>query len=422
MIGKNISCLSGARREVKRVSLRAATPSIDRGLPGIPVLTVPLLAALVLLLISCGPPAENKTGTVGSKYFAYFGAQTQGDGAGKGIYAYRFDADTGELSEIGLVAEMTYPAFLAVHPSQQYLYAVTADEEGRGAVRAFKVDRMTGKLNILNQVLSGGAAPVHLDMHPSGRMLAVANYRVGSTSSLPVNQDGSLGEAVSVLDHYGSSVDPSRQSGPHAHSVNFSPDGRFAVSADLGTDDLFVFRADPGKALLEFNDPAFAEVAPGSGPRHLTFHPSAPYCYVINEMNNTVTAFHWDAEQGALEIIQTLSTLPEGYNETSYTAEVLVHPSGKYLYGSNRGHESIVQFEIDPVSGLLTVVGWTSTQGAFPRNFNFDPSGAFLFAENQHSSTVVVFGINPLSGELTPTGQVLAVPQPACLRWVKAAE
>lgn len=406
---------------------------------GIRRLPVTLLAALTVVLApwvlaSCGPAADppaaneggNKNGAAGSglggsQYFAYFGAQTAGEGAGKGIYAYRFDAGSGELTEIGLVAEMTYPAFLAVHPSQQYLYTVTADEEGRGAVRAFDVDRVTGKLTMLNQVLSGGPAPVHLDMHPSSRMLAVANYRVGSTSSLPVNANGSLGEAVSVLAHYGSSIDPRRQSGPHAHSVNFSPDGRFAVSADLGTDDLFVFRADAQKATLQFNDPAFAEVAPGSGPRHLTFHPSANYCYVINEMSNTLTAFRWDAERGAMDKIQNLSTLPEGYAETSYTAEVRVHPSGKYLYGSNRGHNSIVQFAIDPTDGTLTVVGWTSTQGDFPRNFNFDPTGGFLLVENQNSGTVVVFRLDAQSGELTPTGQALRVPRPVCLRWVKAA-
>jgi len=388
----------------------------------LPSVSVAFFAALTLLLASCQPdaPAPDDA-AAGSRYFAYFGTQTEGDGAGKGIYAYRFDANSGELSEIGLVAEMTYPAFLAVHPSQRYLYAVTADEERRGAVRAFAVDHASGKLNVLNQVLSGGTAPVHLDIHPSGRMLAVANYLPGSTSSMPVNSDGSLGETMSVLDHYGSSVDPRRQSGPHAHSVNFSPDGRFAVSADLGTDDLFLFRVDAEKASLAFNDPAFAEVAPGSGPRHLAFHPSAPYCYVINEMSNTLTAFRWDSEQGAMERIQTLSTLPEGYSETSYTAEVRVHPSAKYLYGSNRGHDSIVRFQVDPADGKLSMPRWTSTQGAFPRNFNFDPSGAFLFAENQNSGTVVVFHIDPRSGDLTPTGQVLSVPRPACLRWVRAA-
>lgn len=286
----------------------------------LPSISAAFLAALTVLLASCQPaantPAPNNA-AADSRYFAYFGAQTEGHGAGKGIYAYSFDASTGELSEIGLVAEMTYPAFLAVHPSQRYLYAVTADEERRGAVRSFEVDRASGKLKMLNQVLSGGTAPVHLDIHPSGRMLAAANYLPGSTSSLPVKSDGSLGSAVSVLDHYGSSVDPRRQSGPHAHSVNFSPDGRFAIAADLGTDDLFVFRTDAEKASLAFNDPAFAEASPGSGPRHLAFHPSAPYCYVINEMNNTLTAFRWDAEQGAMERIQTLSTLPEGYSETS---------------------------------------------------------------------------------------------------------
>lgn len=380
------------------------------------------IGILALLSIACQTASDTSAKQIddSAQYIAYFGAQTNGDGAGNGIYAYRFDPADGQFTDLGLVAELTYPAFLAVHPSEEYLYAVTADEEGRGAVRAFAVDRATGKLTTINQVLSGGSAPVHLDMHPSGRMIAVANYGVGSTSSLPINPDGSLGEAISVVDHYGSSIDPRRQTGPHAHSVNFSPDGRFAVSADLGTDDLFVFRADPEKATLAFNDPPFAEVAPGSGPRHFTFHPSLPYCYVINEMSNTLTAFKWDVARGVMETIQNLSTLPEGYDETSYTAEVLVHPSGKYLYGSNRGHNSIVQFGIDQASGKLDLIGLTPTQGDFPRNFNFDPSGRYLFVENQNSSNVVVFRIDAQSGELMPTGQVLSVPRPACLRWVGA--
>lgn len=382
-------------------------------------LTFSLLAALCF---GCGGPAEKESvekqpEAAGQQYLAYFGTYTQGENAGKGIYAYRFDPASGEMTEIGLAVEVGSPSFLAVHPNNKYLYAVTEDGK-EGAVSAFEIDHQSGKLTLLNQVSSQGSGPCHLNVDATGKMLAVANYGSGGTSSFQVNADGTLSEAVSAIQHVGSSVDESRQKGPHGHSVNFSPDNRFVITADLGTDKLYVYKADPATGKIEPNDPPSGEVKPGSGPRHFTFHPSGKFCYAINEMGNTVTAFDWDAARGAMQEIQMISTLPEGYAETTHTAEVRAHPSGKFLYGSNRGHDSIAVFSVDPATGKLTAVEQVSTGGGAPRNFNLDPTGKYLFAENQNSNTVVAFAIDQASGKLTPTGQVLNVPRPVCLRWV----
>ena len=249
-------------------------------------------------------------------------------------------------------------------------------------------------------------------------MLALANYGSGSTVAFPVLEDGRLGQVGSPLPHQGSSIDPERQQEPHPHSVNFSPDNRFLIAADLGTDRLYVYRTDPKTATLEPHNPPWSQVDPGGGPRHFTFHPCGAFCYAINEMGSTVTAFQWEAEGGVMRQIQMISTLPDGYHELSHTAEIVVHPSGKFLYGSNRGHDSIVVFSIDPGSGRLAVVDHTSTQGKTPRNFNLDPTGRYLVAENQDSDSVVIFSIDAQTGRLSPTGQLLSIPRPVCLRWV----
>ena len=378
---------------------------------------------LAVLMVGCGgtaPPAPSEqTEEVGvGQYLAYFGTYTRFEDGGQGIYAYRFDPSTGQMTEIGLAAELADPAFVAIHPNHRYLYAVT-EVSGDGGVSAFGIDRATGMLELLNRVSSQGSGPCHLNVDATGRMLALANYGSGRTVSFPVQQDGRLGEAASVIQHHGSSINPDRQKRPHAHSVNFSPDNRFVITADLGTDELYVYRIDPAAGTIEPHDPPSAKVHPGGGPRHFTFHPSGKFCYAINEMGNTVTAFRWTAESGAMQEIQMISTLPKDYSGTdNSTAEVLVHPSGKFLYGSNRGHDSIAVFSIDPTSGKLSAVDHTSTQGKTPRNFNLDPTGRYLFAENENTHTVVGFAIDPETGRLTPTGQVLSIPRPVCLRWV----
>jgi 6-phosphogluconolactonase len=357
-----------------------------------------------------------------STQLVFFGTYT--GAKSKGIYVSRFDAATGKLDAPTLAAETKSPSFLAVHPSERFLYAVgegTTVAGGRsGAVSAFALDKWSGQLTLLNQQPSGGLGPCHLALDSKGRCLMVANYGGGSIASLPVRQDGSLGEPATTIQHTGASVNPQRQAGPHAHFITPSPDDRFALCCDLGLDQVLVYRLDPKRATLAANDPPFATVKPGAGPRHLTFSPDGKFVFVINEMASTITAFTYDAKRGALAAGQTVSTLPEGFSEKSTCAEIAVHPTGKYVFGSNRGHDSIATFAVDPKSGALRHVAHTPTGGKTPRYFAIDPTGQWLLAENQASDSVVVFCIDPQSGKLSPTGQSVEVPSPVCAVFVAA--
>lgn len=359
-----------------------------------------------------------------SKFLVYFGTYTRKDS--KGIYVVRFNAADGSVGQPELAAEVSNPSFLAIHPNRKNLYCVselyaTKPGEPGGAVTAFAIDAQSGKLNKLNQVSSKGGGPCHLNVDKTGRTLVVVNYGTGSTAAMAVQPDGSLKESESFIQHRGSSVDKQRQQGPHAHSVNLSFDNRFAMVADLGTDQVLVYKLDPAASTIAPNDPPFAKVKPGSGPRHFTFHPGGRFAYVINEMASTVTAFHYDAARGALTEIETVSTLPSGWTGNNSTAEVVAHPSGKFLYGSNRGHNSIAVFHVDRKSGKVKLVENTSTQGEIPRNFAIDPTGAWLFACNQNSASVVVFKIDPTTGKLQPSGKTLQIDAPVCTRFVPAA-
>jgi 6-phosphogluconolactonase len=342
---------------------------------------------------------------------------------GKGIYLFDLDLATGKPGRVSLAGEATNPSFLAIHPNGRFLYSVTEVDsaEGRdtGAVGAFAIDARTGTLAALNQESSGGRGPCHLSVDGAGKCVLVANYGGGSVAALPIRPDGRVAPASTVVRHEGKSVDPGRQDKPYAHSINLDPSGRFAFAADLGADKIFVYRFDAERGTLAANDPPAASVAPGAGPRHFAFHPNGRAAYVINEMGNTVTAFRYDPEKGALAETQTLSTLPAGFTGKTWTAEVVVHPSGKFLYGSNRGHDSIAIFAIDG-AGKLTVVGHEPTQGKTPRNFAVDPSGTFLLAANQDSNSVVVFRIDPQSGRLAPTGHQVEAPMPVCIRMMPA--
>lgn len=354
-----------------------------------------------------------------AELLVYFGTYTGSRSLSKGIYVSRFDTATGKLSEPNLAAETANPSFVALHPNRRFLYAVSEGSSGPrgGAVSAFAIDPKTGRLNFLNKVSSEGGGPCHLNVDKTGKNVVVVNYGTGSTAVLPIDPDGKLKEASSVIQHKGSSADKKRQEGPHAHSVNFSPDNRFAIVADLGLDQVLVYKFDAAKGAITPNDPPYASVAPKSGPRHFAFHPNGKFAYVINEMGNTVTAFTWDAHRGVLTEIQTIGTLPAGFTGSSDTAEVQVHPNGKFLYGSNRGHDSIAVFSIDPKKGTLTPIEHVSTQGKIPRNFGIDPTGSFLLAANQDSNNVVVFRIDAKTGRLTPTGQVLQVGRPVCVKF-----
>ncbi len=354
-----------------------------------------------------------------AEYLVYFGTYTRGES--KGIYVARFDGAAGRLGPVELAAETPSPSFLAIHPNKRFLYAVselyaTSGPKG-GAVSAFAIDRAGGKLTFLNKVSSRGGGPCHLAIDKTGKFIAVANYGTGSAAVMPIQEDGRLAEATGFQQHSGSSVDPKRQQGPHAHSVNFSPDNRFLFVADLGLDQVLVYRFDAAKATIEPNDPPYAAVKPGSGPRHFTFHPSGRFAYVINEMASTVTAFAYDARRGALKELQTISTLPKDFTGTNHTAEVLAHPSGRFLYGSNRGHDSIAVFSISG-KGTLAAVEQTSTQGKVPRNFNLDPTGTWLLAANQDSDNVVVFRIDAATGKLQPSGETARVVAPVCIKFL----
>ena len=340
----------------------------------------------------------------------------------RGIYMSQLDLASGALSPAELAAEVKNPSFLAIHPNRPFVYAVSEVADGAkpsGAVSALAMDPASGKLTLLNQQSSQGAGPCHLVVDPTGKCVLVANYGSGSCAALPIGDDGKVGEATAAIQHVGKSVNPGRQEGPHAHSINLDPANRFAFVADLGLDKVLVYRFDPARGTLAANDPPSAAVAPGAGPRHFAFHPSGKFAYVINEIANTVTAFSYDASRGSLQEIQTITTLPPGYKETSYTAEVVVHPTGKFLYGSNRGHDSIAVFTIDAATGKLTAGGHQSTLGKTPRNFAIDPTGTWLLAENQGSGTIAVLKIDPKTGGLSATAHKLDVGSPVCIRYVR---
>lgn len=373
--------------------------------------------ALVLPLVLGLLPAAGSA----AQYLAFSGTYTRG-GKSKGIYSFKFDTATGKLAPIGLAAETENPSFLVIHQNGRFLYAVNEigkyQGQDTGSVTAFSIDRAAGKLTELNKVATRGTIPCHLKVDRTGKFLVLVNYGSGSTSSFPIQTDGRLGEAVSVQQHTGSSVNASRQKGPHAHSINFSPDYRFAIVADLGIDKVLTYRFDAKTGALTPNDPPSVTVKAGSGPRHFTFSPSGKFGYAINELQSTVTAFTYNAARGALQEFQTISTLPAGFSGNTTTAEVVAHPSGKFLFGSNRGHDSIAVFAVDGAKGTLTFVDAVPTQGKTPRNFVIDPSGQYLLAENQDSDSIVIFRIDQQSGRLTPTGDKIDTPMPVCLRFL----
>src|SRR5690348_12614927 len=293
----------------------------------------------------------------GSDYLAYTGTYTGKNS--KGIYVFRFNSATGKLTPLGLAAETTSPSYLAVHPNRRFLYAVAEVNnfggQKSGAVSAFSIDRNTGKLMFLNQVSSHGSGPCHVMVDPTGKTVLVANYDSGGVAALPLGEDGRLREASAVIQHHGSSVDRERQEGPHAHCINTSPDNRFVLTADLGLDEVLVYRFDPARGSLTPNDPPFGKTLPGAGPRHFAFHPSGRFVYVINEMQCTVSSFSYDAARGSLKLLATVSTVPKDYKVTKddSTAEIRVHPSGKFVYGSNRGPDSIAVFAVDSAKGTV---------------------------------------------------------------------
>jgi 6-phosphogluconolactonase len=379
---------------------------------------VDTLLILGLATISAGPLfARERNPTAFRVYIGtYTGPQS------KGIYTARLDLASGALTDVEVAAEETNPSFLAIHPSGKFVYAVgeiaNANPGGKpaGAVHAYAV-QPDGKLKRLNVESSQGAGPCHIVVDKSGKFALVANYGGGSVASLPILEDGTLGSAVSAIQHEGSSVNPQRQKEPHAHSINVDPSNHYVFAADLGLDKVLIYRLD-GHGKLTPNEPPYAKVAPGAGPRHFAFHPSGKFAWVINELGNTVTGFSFDANKGSLTEIESMTTLPKDVTDKSYTAEVVVHPSGKFLYGSNRGHDSLAIFKIDQDTGKLTPAGHQPTGGKTPRNFAIEPTGQYLLAENQASGTTVVFRIDGNTGALKQVGEPVAVPSPVCVRFL----
>ncbi len=339
----------------------------------------------------------------------------------QGIYQSELDLATGSLSDAKLAGKAVNASFLAIHPSKKFLYAVSEISEingqKSGGVSSFSVDAASGNLTLLNQQPSEGTGPCHLVVDAAGKNVLVANYGGGSVAALAIGADGSLSKAGSAIQHKGSSTNPQRQKEPHAHSINLDPQNKFAFAADLGLDQVLIYKFDGAKAELTAHDPPFAKVAAGAGPRHFAFHISGKFAYVINELANTITAFSYDASKGQLTEIQSLPTLPETFQGTSYTAEVVVHPSGKYVYGSNRGHNSLAVYSIDPSTGKLTPLEFPLVGGKVPRNFNIDPSGKFVLVGNQDDDTISVMRIEA-DGKLKLLRNDVPAPKPVCIKFV----
>ncbi|MBT4865898.1 MAG: lactonase family protein [Planctomycetaceae bacterium] len=388
---------------------------------------VTTFALAALLLTPQVGEAADKSGKkqAAGKLHVYVGTYTRGES--EGVYVSQLDLKTGKLSEAKLAAKLVNPSFVSIHPSRKFVYAVGEinDFQGKktGGVSAFAVNPKTGQLKLINQQSSEGTGPCHLVVDATGKNVLVANYGGGSVACLPVKADGSLAKASSFHQHEGSSVNPQRQKGPHAHSINVDAGNRFAMAADLGLDKVLVYRFDAKKGTLTPNDPPSVSVKPGGGPRHFAFHPNGKFAFTNNEITLALTAFRYDAQAGTLKELQTLSTLPKGTDTKGLsTAEVRVHPNGKFVYVSNRGHDTIAIFKFNQKNGKLKAIGHVSTGGKTPRNFNLDPSGRFALAANQDTHNVVVFRVNQKTGQLTPTGSEIKVFNPVCIRFMETED
>jgi 6-phosphogluconolactonase len=385
------------------------------------------IAALVLALVFLAALALAAAPAGKGRYVFYVGTYTNDAGhktKSEGIYAYRYDAGTGQIVPLGLAAETSNPSWVAPSPNGRVLYVVNEvgnyKSPNSGGVSAFSIDHASGKLTFLNEVASRGADPCYIIVDKTGKYALLANYTGGSVATFPVLEDGKLGEASAFVQHSGHGTNPERQEGPHAHSIDLSPDARFAFVDDLGLDQVLVYQFDDKNGSLTPNDPPFAKVDAGSGPRHFALHPSGKFAYVLSEIKGTVTAFSADLATGTLHSLQTISTLPKDFKGTIEDAEIEVHPSGKFLYASNRGDgNSIAVYAIDSSKGTLTPVEYASTQGKTPRSFEIDPTGTLLFAANQGSDNIVIFRIDQKTGHLSASGEVLEVPSPVCVKFLK---
>jgi 6-phosphogluconolactonase len=373
-----------------------------------------LLAPLVFSIAggSADKPAANR------KYLVFVGTYTTKTNS-KGVYSFHFDAATGQLTAIGIAAETRDPSWVAVHPGGKFLYA--ANEAGKAStVSAFAVDVKSGKLTLLNQIPSQGEDPCYLSFDKTGKYVLVANYSSGTIAVFPILADGRLGEHTAfVKDQGATGPNKERQEAPHAHWIETSPDNRFVLVADLGLDEVLVYKFDATSGTLTPNEPAFARLKAGSGPRHAVFYPNGKFVFALSELSSTATSYAYDAKKGTLKETGTASTLPPGFSGRNDVAEAAVHPNGKFLYGSNRGNDSIAVLSIDPGNRTLAPAGGIPTGGKEPRHFAIDPSGKYLLAENQFSNNIVVFKIDPGTGGLTATGQIVEVPSPVDIAFLQ---
>jgi 6-phosphogluconolactonase len=325
------------------------------------------------------------------------------------------DTRSGEVMPLGLVAELESPTFLAVAPARGLLLAVSERAVGPGEAAAYAIEPGSGKLRPINRTSTGGNGPCHICLDGHAGHALVANYGGGSVCVLPIDARGGLGQATAFVQHHGSGVDRQRQAGPHAHGVALDPTGRLALVADLGLDQVLLYDFNPEQGTLAAHDPPFGATDPGSGPRHVAFAPGGKLLYVVGEMGNSVSCFAYDAQAGRLKQVQTMPTLPADFRGGSTAAELMVHPTGRFLLVSNRGHDSIAVYRIDPQTGLLSPPRWHACGGKTPRHFTADPTGVWLLVANQDSDNVVVFRFDPESGSLTPTGRAVPVAAPTCV-------
>ncbi|MDB6131712.1 MAG: pgl 1 [Verrucomicrobiales bacterium] len=385
--------------------------------PGMTSLARCYISSLIAAALSLCVPTNVRA----QSHWMYVGTYTGPNS--KGVYAFPFDTKTGKAGPGILAAETESPSFIAIHPSRPWLYAGNEINNFKGkkvgSVTSYSVDAATGKLSNLNVQDSAGAGPAYVGVDPSGKVVMVANYGSGSVASYKIEKDGSLSAPVTIDQHKGSGVNKQRQEGPHAHSIHADPKNNFIFAADLGEDRLYAYRLNKTSGELSPAPTPWTALEPGAGPRHFDFTPKSTFAFIINELNSTLNSYQYDSKGGVLTKIETVSTLPADFKGNSSTADIHVHPSGKFVYGSNRGHDSIAVFSLDQKSGRLSLLENVSTGGKTPRNFSIDPSGHFLVAANQESDNIVFFTIDQNSGKLTPTGDTLKVGKPVCIQFFK---
>lgn len=358
----------------------------------------------------------------GDVLLVYVGTYTGGES--EGIYSCQLDLRTGELKQIGVTRHIENPAYLTLDAKRHRLYAVSevSDFGGRsgGGVSSFAI-LGTGELSLINQQFSHGGAPCYITLDRTGRYLFVANYLGGNVVVLPIDEDGALREPSDIVGHSGSGLNPSRQEGPHPHSIILDHAGNYAFVPDLGLDKVMQYRFDRNRGRLSASRQPWIEAEPGAGPRHMVFHPNGVNAYVINELSATISAHSYDPISGTLERLQTISTIPASYSGVNTAADLHLSPDGKFLYGSNRGHDSITRYSVDQATGRLTHLDWTPTEGKTPRGFAVDSTGTYLLVANQDSHSVVTFRINKGEGTIFSTGHKVQIPNPVCLKLTSLA-